>query len=116
MIIHTNQKSRKKKKTKRQIEQYNNWLNGVKETSLNLSGKSFYVKESKQSKIPSLQPPPGRELVKAKSVDTGHNDTFAKPKNVYTGDKIIGIGTLHKSNAVPIFNDEDAKDQASMRR
>jgi hypothetical protein len=34
----------------------------------------------------------------------------------YTGDKMKGIGTLHKSNAVPIFTDEEAKDQANMRR
>jgi hypothetical protein len=29
---------------------------------------------------------------------------------------MIGIGTLHKSNAVPIFTEEEAKDQANMRR
>lgn len=41
----------------------------------------------------------------------------AKPEQkVYTGDKMIGIGTLHKSNAVPIFSEEEAKDQANMRR
>jgi hypothetical protein len=34
----------------------------------------------------------------------------------YTGDKILGIGTMHKSNAVPIFNDSEAKDISSMRR
>lgn len=34
----------------------------------------------------------------------------------YTGDKIIGIGTMHKSNAVPIFNDKEAKDISTMRR
>lgn len=34
----------------------------------------------------------------------------------YTGDKMIGIGTLHKSNAVPIFSQEEAIDQAKMRR
>lgn len=34
----------------------------------------------------------------------------------YTGDKIIGIGTLHKSNAVPVFSDKEAKDLATMRR
>jgi hypothetical protein len=34
----------------------------------------------------------------------------------YTGEKLIGIGTLHKSNAVPIFSEEDAVDQAKMRR
>jgi len=33
----------------------------------------------------------------------------------YTGSAMIGIGTLHKSNAVPIFSSEDAKDQARMR-
>ena len=27
-----------------------------------------------------------------------------------------GIGTLHKSNAVPIFSNEEAKDQANMWR
>lgn len=35
---------------------------------------------------------------------------------VYTGTKIIGIGTMHKSNAVPIFSDEEAKEISSMRR
>ena len=34
----------------------------------------------------------------------------------YTGTKMIGIGTLHKSNAVPVFSDNDAKDMAAMRR
>lgn len=35
---------------------------------------------------------------------------------VYTGSKILGIGTMHKSNAVPIFSDEEAQDIARMRR
>ena len=39
----------------------------------------------------------------------------AAPK-VYTGTKIKGIGTMHKSNAVPIFSDEEAQDIAHMRR
>jgi hypothetical protein len=34
----------------------------------------------------------------------------------YTGDNIVGIGTMHKSNAVPIFSDQEAKDISSMRR
>ena len=34
----------------------------------------------------------------------------------YTGDKIVGIGTMHKSNAVPIFSDQEAKDISTMRR
>jgi len=39
-----------------------------------------------------------------------------KPAPVYTGTKVKGIGTLHKSNAVPIFSDEEAIDISRMRR
>jgi hypothetical protein len=49
-------------------------------------------------------------------LNTGFNGGTLKPKPVYTGDAMLGIGTLHKSNAVPIFSKEDAKDQANMRR
>lgn len=38
------------------------------------------------------------------------------PDKIYTGTKIIGIGTMHKSNAVPIFSDDEAKEISSMRR
>jgi len=34
----------------------------------------------------------------------------------YTGTKVKGIGTMHKSNAVPIFSDEEAVDISKMRR
>lgn len=41
----------------------------------------------------------------------------AKERNVYTGTEIMGIGTMHKSNAVPIRRDSnDAIDIANMRR
>ena len=41
----------------------------------------------------------------------------AKPETkVYTGDKVKGIGTMHKSNAVPIFSNEEAIDISKMRR
>lgn len=35
---------------------------------------------------------------------------------VYTGNKILGIGTMHKSNPVPIFSDEQAVEISRMRR
>lgn len=47
---------------------------------------------------------------------TGYSACARKEDKVYTGDKIVGIGTMHKSNAVPIFSDNEAKDIASMRR
>ena len=67
--------------------------------------------------IPKLTTPPGRETVKHPSkVTPGGSCTKPVTGNVYTGTAMIGIGTLHKSNAVPIFTNEDAKDQANMRR
>lgn len=39
----------------------------------------------------------------------------AAPK-IYTGTKVKGIATMHKSNAVPIFSDEEAVEVAKMRR
>jgi hypothetical protein len=50
------------------------------------------------------------------SLDTGGGSTAAVPVKVYTGDKMVGIGTMHKSNMVPIFSDQEAKDISTMRR
>lgn len=44
-------------------------------------------------------------------------DCSARKENTYTGDEIIGIGTLHKSNLIPIRKDSNAaKELAGMRR
>ena len=49
--------------------------------------------------------------------DQFYNPSMAKkPENVYTGTEIIGIGQMHKSNAVPIRRKDDAKSIANMRR
>jgi len=51
------------------------------------------------------------------SLDTGHSGPVSsKPNPQYTGTKILGIGTMHKSNAVPVFSSEEAHDIATMRR
>jgi hypothetical protein len=111
MLIYTYQKSKKKKnKTAKQRELDASWEAIVKKydtkkvlkvKSTTLVSPKSYVRETKQ--YPSL---------------STFGGACTKPIHgkVYTGDKMIGIGTLHKSNAVPIFTDEDAKDQASMRR
>jgi hypothetical protein len=39
-----------------------------------------------------------------------------KQANVYSGDYIIGIATMHKSNLVPVGKGQDPKDLAKMRR
>jgi len=64
----------------------------------------------------SLKIPEGRNTTAhIKSVDTGGNAVL-KPNPVYTGTMIKGIATMHKSNAVPVFSDEQAVDISKMRR
>jgi len=50
---------------------------------------------------------------------TSSSDTAKKEPQKYTGErKLIGIATMHKSNMVPVFEDDKqyAKDLAKMRR
>lgn len=61
-----------------------------------------YVRDT-GPKIPSLDPTNMAPCLKA-------------PDKVYTGTMIKGIGTMHKSNAVPIFSNEEAESIAKMRR
>lgn len=63
----------------------------------------------------SLSVPAGRSTSHIPSRDTGGNATLA-PAKVYTGTKVKGIATMHKSNAVPVFSDEQAVDISKMRR
>lgn len=46
----------------------------------------------------------------------GIGTTYARKENVYTGGKLLGIATMHKSNMVPVFSKESAEDIAKMRR
>jgi len=39
-----------------------------------------------------------------------------RDRDRYTGDKLLGISIMHKSNLVPIFSEEHAKDVSNMRR
>ena len=63
----------------------------------------------------SLAIPADRSTAHIPSRDTGGNATMA-PAKVYTGTKVKGIATMHKSNAVPVFSDEEAIDISRMRR
>jgi hypothetical protein len=63
----------------------------------------------------SLTVPAGRSTSHIPSRDTGGNATLA-PAKIYTGTKVKGIATMHKSNAVPVFSDEEAIDISKMRR
>jgi hypothetical protein len=50
------------------------------------------------------------------SLNSGEGVATLAPAKVYTGTKVKGIATMHKSNAVPVFSDEEAIDISRMRR
>jgi len=65
----------------------------------------------------SLAIPEGRNTTAhLKSLNSGLGNATLAPAKVYTGDKVKGIATMHKSNAVPVFSDEQAVDISRMRR
>jgi hypothetical protein len=117
MMIFTNQKSKKKNPTQKQKAEYQAWLDSVNNMA-GISGRKYGGTKIVQSRIiPALTVPPGRETPNYRSVVTpGGSCTKPIHGKVYTGTAMKGIGTLHKSNAVPIFSDQEAKDQALMRR
>ena len=65
---------------------------------------------------PVVSKPHVRQTEKIQSRDTGWVPCTQGQQKVYTGTKVKGIGTMHKSNAVPIFSDDEAKEISSMRR
>jgi hypothetical protein len=65
----------------------------------------------------SLKIPEGRNTTAhIPSRDSGGGNATLPPPKVYTGTKVLGIATMHKSNAVPVFSDEQAVDISKMRR
>jgi hypothetical protein len=117
MILYANNTSPKKikkqiknRQAKKQAE-YDLWLKSLDKYKPNFSNKKVIIKPLSQPKKYIRETPVYPSLESSGGVAT-------KPVhgNVYTGEKMKGIGTLHKSNAVPIFTDEEARDQANMRR
>ena len=122
--LSTSGKKKGKKKfasaeAKRQSEQLDaSWKELLKRQGLELEEKKRKRAMSAEplTSVYSLKIPDGRNTTAhLKSVNTGGNATLA-PAKVYTGTKVKGIATMHKSNAVPIFSDEEAVDIARMRR
>ena len=77
----------------------------------------LFGKPTKPVKLKPAAAIPQPAPVSKKSSAAGMMGIAAKaPAKVYTGDKVLGIAVMHKSNLVPIFNDEAARDVSKMRR
>ena len=112
----TSYKKRKKQKfttaaaAQRSRENQESWKNillshGVKKVSKNI--------QSVQRKPISYR---GSDLPRIPSRKDTFDPCVRPADKVYTGDAIVGISTMHKSNAVPVFNKQAAIDISKMRR
>lgn len=64
---------------------------------------------------PNLSPR-AQERSSIKSLETMACATAKVEAPRYTGDKLLGVALMHKSNYVPVFKQEDAVAIAKMRR
>jgi hypothetical protein len=64
----------------------------------------------------SLAIPEWRRTAVIPSRNSGAGVAAKREAPVYTGNKIKGIGAMHKSNLVPVFSDEEAVEISQMRR
>lgn len=75
---------------------------------------------TRQPILPTRAEPPKphvRHTPKPASLNPAQTGFAPKPQpKHYTGTEVFGITTLHKSNAVPVFNQQAAIDAAHMRR
>lgn len=100
-------------------------------TNLNydMSGRRRKKKKAKgevyaKYKTPAFQPLQRTEVYRRETVfdnapsrqDTGQVSTARVEPKKYTGTLVRGIATMHKSNAVPVIDQEQATDISRMRR
>jgi len=107
-------KSKPKKLSKAQLEQKEAFTKAINK----IAGKSYSMNPAKKpTTLVTKNTPFRRETPKIQSLNTGFV-ACTKPVegNTYTGEKMKGVATMHKSNAVPVFTDNEAKEISNMRR
>ncbi len=93
-----------KKESKKREELLSPLFKSVKKTSVKLAKVENYRA-------------PDTKHIKSLNADGDFTRATARRENIkYTGELLLGIGTMHKSNMVPIFNTEQATQIAAMRR
>lgn len=110
------QKFRNAEEARRARELEANWKELQKKWGVEADDKKRKRAMTAEPLTYKLSVPADRSTSHIPSRGTGVGSATLAPAKVYTGTKIKGIGTMHKSNAVPIFSDEEAQDIARMRR
>jgi hypothetical protein len=120
-MLHTSLgKSKKRKPNAKQRELQKSWEELLKKhtsSGLKQYGSKKPIAKTKDDGLSySLGKPAGRETPKIPSLPFTGGVCAKAPDKVYTGNLIKGIATMHKSNAVPVFTDEQAVEISQMRR
>lgn len=113
MLIYTRvPKHKPRKKRKADVSVAENYVN------IRLTNRTVKFDRTELSKIKTFVPPPAyrREQVYHPSLNSNVGHTSRKEPIFYTGNLIKGIATMHKSNAVPVINEEEMISISRMRR
>lgn len=114
----TKYNSKKKKTNNKRLakarEEHEQWLESI---GVGKAKHMLYNKWGKRVGINNIPNYREHQATAALSNNVASNG-IAKERKIYTGDELLGIATMHKSNAVPVRKDspEAAKDIAAMRR
>jgi hypothetical protein len=97
------QEQHRKEKAQRQYQKLLSTIKKTEREFVEYKPERSYVRETKH--YPSLTP---------SNTIPGSCSRRESPR--YTGTLIKGIATMHKSNAVPVINQQEAEDISKMRR
>lgn len=108
MIFTTPPKSKKRKPTAKERELAASWAKMMKQYETKpLTAKAKPLVEPNQYE---------RKTVRMPSLPFTAGVCAKKESPVYTGENMLGVAQMHKSNAVPVFKREEAIEIANMRR
>jgi hypothetical protein len=112
-ITNTVYNRKKKKPSAKQLKaeaEHEAWLKKLaKKHHINLDAKKKPTVDSDQSLYRRTAP-------NYPSQDSKTWTAAKKEPMMYTGDRLLGIATMHKSNMVPVFSKQEAEDISKMRR
>lgn len=114
-IIYLNTRSKKTRK-QRQKEKDAWELYKQKYGLTENRGRTQQIVQTWKPEAPKVMRVGATDFKNCKSVETGVQVATKAAEKKYTGTAIVGLATMHKSNIVPIFNEQAAKDVANMRR
>lgn len=109
MIVYVKSSSKKTKQQKAKMQ-------AIRDKQRASSGKDSFVRLERRMSIAMREG--AMDFQKCGSV-TGRaqiGESALIPTQHYTGTNMIGIATMHKSNMVPVFSQEEAVSLAKMRR